>query len=1833
MSDEVNGWGHLGSAADEREHRARALSDPGAYHGDIAARELHWFDGREWITLGEDGEWRGALSAGEERGKRGKNAGNNRGEQNKHNERAAPEHDPRHGSDWRPWTQALDASGAPFYRWFCGAQTNACFNEVDRHVLAGRGARTAIVFEGDRWDPSRNGGRGGPIQVRKITYRELLIETVRCAEALKSLGLQRGERIAFNLPNIPEQIFYTQAAKRLGLIYTPVFGGFSARTLSDRIHDAGARVLVTADGGYRNAEIVAYKETYTDPALDNYIPRRAALRRLSSVLARFDLGAARAGLESRVGTALAGEITLERADVMRELGRALARTPALAPALCAQLRTALARELAGVQHDVEHVIVVRHTGQDIVEQPRDRWSHELLAASAERVLAGATHNGFAVSGAGALESLSDRELWRALNSVRPAEPVDAEWPLFIIYTSGSTGKPKGVVHTHGGWLAGIAHSMRTVFAAQDGDRLYVIGDPGWITGQAYLIAAPLALGISTVIAEGSPLFPHAGRFASIIERHRATIFKAGSTFLKAVMSDPASVRDLSGYDLRSLKVATFCAEPVSSAVQQFAMQRLCGRYINSYWATEHGGMVFSCPWGDFKDLQADTRTWPLPWIEAEVRIATDSDERGRATAWRRAADGEKGELVITRPYPYLARTIWGDAERLGQAGWRGDFERFRAAYFERWSEDLAYTQGDYARRHADGAFTLHGRSDDVINVSGHRIGTEEIEGAILRDKTLRKDSPLGNAVVVGAPHDEKGETPVAFLVAAPGARLNDEDCKRLQTLVRSEKGATAVPGDFLVVPGLPETRSGKYLRRTLRAILLDLPLGDLSTLRNPELVPQIQGIVAAWKARGALGRARDIVQTHRFVRVETHEIAPGRRAALLVVDAPPVNSLNERSLDELNTVLQHLAQQPRIEAVVISGARSAFVAGADVKELLDIGEAGDLQSARTPANAAHTAFSLIETLGKPVIAAVNGAALGGGCELSLACTAIVAERRAIFGQPEINLNLLPGYGGTQRLLRRLHQQRGAAGLRDAIRLIASGRSVTADEALAMGLVDRLVERPGHGAVETAMALLRAHFSGGDALRPMLERQRRYLDTCDAPIAVDEALLAAPELTRTFAQLRAGGRSAALQRILDAIGHGARHGQRAGLQREAALFAEAVCDPQAGPVGIRAFLQRRSAPLPIRHTEVPARASAAQRAALEAAGELLPLHAPFFPGVTPVPRLQYGMGVGRRESDGAPAHGDPEVAEQLLILPTPEPGPNEALVYVLASEMNFNDIWAITGIPVSPFDARDADVQVTGSGGVGLIAQLGAELAREGRLSVGPVATIYSGQSELLSPDQGLDPMAADFRIQGYERNDGAHAQFLAVQGPQLHPKLPGLTLEEAGSYGLTLGTVHRALFTTLNIRPGARLFVEGAATGTGLDALRTARASGLAVLGMVSSAARGERVRQFGGGPLNRKDPRWAGVFTPVPDDPRHWPAWEQAGQALLDEARAQLGGPLDYVLSHAGETAFGRSFQLLGEGGVLAFYGASSGYRFSFMGKSGQAAPGAMFERAGLRAGMSLLVIYGPGAADGVVDALAIEAIEAGCNSGAQVAVLADSAAQREFVASLGFGERLRGVVSIDALARKLGADFDPPGAFPALPDPFTQSAAFKEAVRRFSERSLKPVGAALAPLLRNTLDPRGLPDMVLERAARDGLGLATALVKPNTGQVVYAENLTGQRLSFYAPQVWMRQRRILMPGAEIRGTHLNTAREFAEMQQRIAAGLIDIVAPVPVPLPEIAQAHQAMWENRHAGANYVATHALPRAGLKTRDDLYRAWALRAAEQRGESLASIDTGSAGALR
>lgn len=1800
---------HIRSQSGEDDVRRSIIDAPQTYFSGLGETCIHWFDAAsgQWLTFNTaHAGWHGFCHQTGEAVVR-EDLNNN----------------------YQPWSEVLDASRSPYIRWFVDAQTNSCFNLLDRHVLSGHGNNKALIFEGDRWDPAKNNGRGGPVVEQTFSYRELLLEVVLRARLLKDLGLVKGDRIALNMPNIAEQIFYILAAQRLGVIYTPVFGGFSAKTLSDRLHDAGARMVITADGGYRNAEMVPFKSQYTDPALDNYIPADKGIKALAAVLASNDELTDASSITEQIRAALHGEITVERADVMRELGICLSQRAHLPADVAAKLRTDVAIALANVRHNIEKVIVVRYTGQEVVSYERDIDATECLNNTRNACL-----TDIGIASFDTLDEDSDQHFWSVVNSIQGAEALEANWPLFIIYTSGSTGKPKGVVHTHGGWLAGVTHSMGAVFNATSDDTLYVIGDPGWITGQSYLIAAPLAVGMTTVVCEGSPLFPNAGRFASTIERHQVTLFKAGSTFLKAVMTDPASTNEMAAHDMSSLRTATFCAEPVSPAVQQFAMNNICARYINSYWATEHGGIVFSCPEGDYKDLRADAKTWALPWIQAQVRVAEDMGSDGHVQRHREAEVGEKGELVITAPYPYLAHTLWGDNDRFGQPDWCGDIARFTETYFSRWDSGYSYTQGDYARRHDDGGFTLHGRSDDVINVSGHRVGTEEIEGAILRDKTLREDSPVGNVVVVGAPHDEKGETPIAFLIAAPGRKLSDEDFARLQGLVRSEKGSTAVPSDFLVVPAFPETRSGKYMRRTLRALLLGTPLGDLSTLRNPEVVDFIREAISQWRDHGALAQAKKIIQTWRYIRLETHPLTADKHVGLLFISNPPVNALNERALDELHTVVQQIRQQATLDALIITGNRSTFVAGADVKELLKIGEVGDMESALTLPHAAHAAFDAIEQLPIPVVAAVNGPALGGGNELLLSCGYAIGAEHATFGQPEINLHLMPGYGGTQRLLRKLYAARGESGALDAIALMLRGRPIDSETALAMGLIEERLPAESESTIERAIQRLRDYFAGSGPLLPIQSARAAELVERNQPLDIIPAIDGSAAIQTLLKQLAIGGRQSTAERILTAVTVGLREGSDAGFHEEARLFAEAMCDPSSGPHGITAFLEKRSAALPANVTDVPAYPSEQLQDTLIEQGRLLPMGASFFPGVTVIPDYQYGLGVARSQIDGAPEHGQPIDAERQLVFKTPKPLATEALVYVLASEVNFNDIWAITGIPVSPFDAREADVQVTGSGGVGIVVQLGAELTTQGRLNVGDLVTIYAGQSDLQSPDQGLDPMAADFRIQGYERNDGSHAQFLTVQGPQLHPKLGSLALEEAGSYGLTMGTIQRCLFTTLDIEPAKRLFVEGAATGTGYDCLRSASASGLECLGMVSSNERVTRVETAGGQAINRKDERWRNIFTAVPEDPSQWQAWEDAGQVFVNEAVSKLSGHIHYAVSHAGETAFPRTFQLLGEGGTLAFYGASSGYRFTFMGKSGTSTPAAMFRKAGLRAGKTLLVVYGPGVADdGIVDTIAIEAVEVACKMGCQVAVLVDTVSQREFVNSLGFGPRLRGVVSIEELAKRLGDDFVPPGPFPVLPDPHTEPSAFKEAIREFSDKTLKPIGSAIAPALRNTLDKRGLPDVVFERPGRDGLGLASALVKPNTGRIVYSEDLQGQRLSFYAPQVWTRQRRILMPSAEIRGTHLNTSREFAEMQEQIASGLLSVLPPVAVTMDELPQAHQAMWENQHEGANYVALHALPRAGLKTKEELYRAWAIRDAEQRGEEMTQVETGSAGALQ
>jgi acrylyl-CoA reductase (NADPH)/3-hydroxypropionyl-CoA dehydratase/3-hydroxypropionyl-CoA synthetase len=1722
---------------------------------------------------------------------------------------------------YRPWRTALDTSEAPFYRWFDGALTNACFNEIDRHVLDGHGDEAALWFEGDRWDQSQAGGRGAPVVSYSVSRKSLLLEVAKCALALRELGLGIGDRIAINMPNIPEQLFWTEACKRLGIVYTPVFGGFSDKTLSDRIHNAGARVVITADGGYRNAQIVAFKEAYTDPALDGYVPAETVIDIVQRTLAELAVSVEQtSAILEGARAAVANEITLERSDVMRGVGRAIESISGLSSAEASRIRTAIASALVATPPRVDVVVVVRHAAQaDLLWRPeRDRWAHELTDRAEQKILAAARAAGHAVDSLAALMALPDAQFVAAIWASSKPVPLDAEFPMFFIYTSGSTGKPKGVVHVHGGYLSGVAHTMRVAFDARAGDVMYVVADPGWITGQSYMIAGALATRVTTVIAEGAPVFPSAGRFASIIERLKVNIFKAGVTFLKTVMTDPQNVEDVRTYSRASLRVATFCAEPTSPVVQQFGMELVTPWYINSYWATEHGGIVWTHLYGngDFP-LRADAHTYPLPWVMGDVWIAdSEPDSIGRVAA-RSAAIGEKGEIVIAAPYPYLCRTIWGDAAGFKVDGarvarqWRGDLERYRSTYWSRWREQLAYTQGDFAVKHADGGFSLHGRSDDVINVSGHRLGTEEIEGAILRDKQVNPDSPVGNVIVVGAPHAQKGLTPLAFVRPAAGRKLTAEDRRRLIDIVRQEKGQVAIPEDFIEVSQFPETRSGKYMRRMVRALVEGQDVGDTSTLRNPESITELKRSIAEWQERQRVADEQQLFEDFRYFRIHYHPLPKPRRArlAIVTIQNPPVNALNERALDELNIVIDHVARREDVKAVIFTGqGTSAFVAGADIRQLLE--DVHTLEEALPLPNNAHLAFRKIETMDKPAIAAINGVALGGGMEFALACHVRVAEPLATFGQPEVRLNLLPGYGGTQRLPRLLELRGHATPLVRSLEITLGGRTIASDEALRDGLIDALCS-DGEDVLSLAVRLA-SEFVVSPQGRKLVARryaERRAAEAAWQRSGADDvsAAIGDTETQRLLAQASRVGRGKTAERIIDAIRTGWQQGLQAGLAREAQLFAEAIVDPDGGKAGIRAFIDKKSAPLPTRRTAIPAAESVAK---LIKQGELLPVGAAFFPGLTPMPTWQWGHAVVKDSAIGTPAHGLPKDAEREILLPVPKPGPNEAVVYVLASEVNFNDIWAITGIPVSPFDNHDLDYQVTGSGGVALVAAIGSELKREGRIKVGDLVTVYSGQSELLSPLAARDPMYAGFSIQGYETDTGSHQQFLQVQGPQLHPLPPDLTLEAAGSYVLNLGTVVRALFTTLQIESGKTVFVEGAATGTGFEALKSAARNGLSTVGLVSSPERAAFVKAQGAtGAIDRRDPRWSSIWTPVPESAADIATWEKAGAALLAEMRAQSGGNLaDYVVSHAGQESFPRSFQLLGDGGTLTFYGATSGYWFSFVGKTGASTPEEMLRRARLRAGEAVLLYYGVGD-DALLDAVGLEAIEAVRRAGGRLVVATASDAQREFVQSLGFGDAVRGVVSLEDIRRKEGSDFDWPSALPAMPDAKRETAAFKEAVRQYQERTMKPFGTAIGRWLRSADNPRGYPDLVIERCGHDALAASTSLVKPFTGRVVYCESMQGRRYTFYAPQVWMRQRRILMPNATIAGTHLCNAYEVARMNDMIAAGQLEVSEPTMVPWEALPTAHQSMWDNTHAGANYVVNHALPRAGIRSRDELFQEW------------------------
>jgi acrylyl-CoA reductase (NADPH)/3-hydroxypropionyl-CoA dehydratase/3-hydroxypropionyl-CoA synthetase len=534
---------------------------------------------------------------------------------------------------------------------------------------------------------------------------------------------------------------------------------------------------------------------------------------------------------------------------------------------------------------------------------------------------------------------------------------------------------------------------------------------------------------------------------------------------------------------------------------------------------------------------------------------------------------------------------------------------------------------------------------------------------------------------------------------------------------------------------------------------------------------------------------------------------------------------------------------------------------------------------------------------------------------------------------------------------------------------------------------------------------------------------------------------------------------------------------------------------------------------------------------------LPLGAPFRPGLDPLPGRHHVWAV-TKDAQGRPAHGDPRDALRAVTQPLPAIGPNDALGYVLYAGLTYNTVFAARGVPISVFDLHDRDAHVPGSGAVVLVAAVGAEVAREGRVKVGELRVLYPGVSDLLSPRAGEDPMHADFKIQGYETPDGSFAQFVRGQAPQWLAHTERLTLAQASSYMLDLETVYKALYDVARVRHGERVFVEGAAGGTGLYAVACAGLRGAVVSGLVSTQAKARLVMDRGAiAAIDRTDPSFAGIFSPVPADLSDRGRWIDAGRAFTQRVHAASGGhPIDVVVSSVGRDLFARMVDLLGPGGRIVFYGATSGYTLTLLGKPGEASAADMYTRVDLRPQHGVLVYHGltpTGPSDAPADPTAETAIETALALGARVVAVTRIDAQAAHLKRIG---GLAGTVSLETLGRARGFVWPE-----AMPDYDTDA----EGYRRYQDATLKPFGQAVGRLLATPDNPRGYPDVIVERAGQDTLGTSTFVARPFTGAVIYLEPTAGRRLSFYAPNVWMHGKRVLLPSFAILGSHLSNAHQ----------------------------------------------------------------------------------------
>jgi len=596
---------------------------------------------------------------------------------------------------FEPFDSVLDWSDPPFARWFGGGTTNLSFNCLDRHLAGPRADKTALIWEGEPGDSL------------SFTYRQLHAEVCKAANALKALGIGKGDLVALYMPMIPEAAIAMLACARIGAPHSVVFGGFSADALRDRLIDGQVKAVITADGGFRKDKPVQLK-----PAVDEAL-------------------AANGGAPS-----------------------------------------------------VEHVLVVQRIKSDCaMATGRDHWWHQLVDSQSAEC---------------------------------PAEPMASEDRLFVLYTSGSTGKPKGVVHTTAGYNLWAHLTFQWIFDIREDDIHWCTADVGWITGHSYIVYGPLSNGATTVMYEGAPRPSKPGAFWEVIQKHRCTIFYTAPTAIRAFMKGGRAVPDQ--YDMSSLRILGTVGEPINPEAWMWYREVIGGDrcpVVDTWWQTETGGVMIS-PLPGATPTKPGSCTLPLPGIDADI---VDVDGVSQP------ADAG-GYLAVRRPWPGMMRTVHGDPDRFRKSYW----EEIRPA-----DGSYLYFAGDGARRDADGYFWVMGRVDDVINVSGHRLGTMEVESALVSHPAVAE------AAVVGRPDELKGEGIVAFVTLETGRSGDDALIAELRAHVSKEIGPIAKPDEIRFTDSLPKTRSGKIMRRILRALASGQEVsGDTSTLEDRSVLDALR---------------------------------------------------------------------------------------------------------------------------------------------------------------------------------------------------------------------------------------------------------------------------------------------------------------------------------------------------------------------------------------------------------------------------------------------------------------------------------------------------------------------------------------------------------------------------------------------------------------------------------------------------------------------------------------------------------------------------------------------------------------------------------------------------------------------------------------------------------------------------------------------------------------------------------------------------------------------------------------------------------------------------------